>query len=181
MRKEDGKRLLELARNSIKAHFSKKDVDLRPYSKFSGKQGVFVTLHKKGELRGCIGFPYPSYPLHQAVFEAARAAAFEDYRFRPLEQGELKEIGIEISVLTVPEEIISDPADLPKHIKIGEDGLIIKGPSGSGLLLPQVFTENDCTPERALEMTCQKAGMSSSSWKDRRNKIFKFQALVFSE
>ncbi|MBU2561133.1 MAG: TIGR00296 family protein [Nanoarchaeota archaeon] len=181
MRKEDGKRLIELARKSIESYFSKKDINLETYKKFSDKQGVFVTLHKKGELRGCIGFPYPIYPLYQAVFEAARAAAFEDCRFHPVEQGELKDIDIEVSVLTVPEEIASDPEDLPKHIKIGEDGLIIKGPSGSGLLLPQVFTEYHCTPERALEMTCQKAGLPEDAWKNRKNKVFRFQAQVFSE
>jgi AmmeMemoRadiSam system protein A len=180
--KHDGKLLLALARKSIEAHFSKEKVDLSRYDRFKDKQGAFVTLHKDGELRGCIGFPYPVYPLKDAIFECARAAAFDDPRFHPLDKSELKSIQIEISVLTVPEEMtVKKPEEYLKKIKISEDGLIIKGQYGSGLLLPQVFTEYSCTPEQALEMTCQKAGLSRDSWRSLSNKFSKFQAQIFRE
>jgi hypothetical protein len=180
--KQDGKLLLALARKSIESYFSKKDIDLAPYDKFSEKQGAFVTLHKDGELRGCIGFPYPVHPLKKAIFNCARSAAFEDPRFDPVVKDELKDIQLEISVLTVPEEItVKKPDEYLKKIKIGEDGLIVKGRYGSGLLLPQVFTEHRCTPQKALEFTCQKAGLPTDAWKDTSNRFFKFQAQIFSE
>jgi len=180
--KEEGKELLELARKSIESKFSDDKVDLSGYTKYADKRGVFVSLHKHGELRGCIGFPEPVYPLKQAVFEAARAAAFEDPRFGPLEYKELAEIDVELSVLTVPEEIkVKSPDEYLNRIKIGEDGLIIRGLYGSGLLLPQVFTEDNCKEKQALEMTCEKAGLPKDAWKDPKNKILKFQAQIFNE
>lgn len=178
---EQGRQLLELARDSIKSYFSGEEIDLKDYKKFNKKQGVFVTLNKDDDLRGCIGFPYPTKELYRAVFDAARAAAFEDPRFPKLEEDELKDTSIEISVLTVPEEIKTEPEDIPKNIEIGKDGLIIKSEIASGLLLPQVFTEYKCTPEQALQMICQKAGLPIGSWKDKSNKILKFQAQIFSE
>jgi len=180
--KAEGKSLLTLARKSIESYFSKEKVDLSKYEKFRDKQGAFVTLHKDGELRGCIGFPYPVHPLKIAIFDCARAAAFKDPRFNPVVKDELKDIQIEISVLTVPEEItVKKPDEYLKKIKIGEDGLIIKSRYGSGLLLPQVFTEYRCTPQKALEMTCQKAGLPTDAWLNLSNKFSKFQAQIFSE
>ena len=181
---EQGKQLLGLARESIESYFSKKSVDLEPYRKFSDKQGVFVTLHKHGELRGCIGFPHPTRKLCDAVHDAARAAAFDDPRFPKLEQDELKDIDIELSVLTVPEEIKAEnPKGYLENIEISDngDGLIIKSVFGSGLLLPQVFTEYKCTPEQALEMTCQKAGLPPDAWQHESTQVFRFQAQIFKE
>ncbi|MBW2990519.1 AmmeMemoRadiSam system protein A, partial [Candidatus Woesearchaeota archaeon] len=134
------------------------------------------------DLRGCIGFPMPVYSLNTAVVEAARSAAFHDPRFPPVEEKELDKIDIEISVLTVPEEIkVSHSNEYLKKIKIGEDGLIIQGEFGSGLLLPQVATENNFNVQTFLNCLCQKAGMGFNSWKDLENKISKFQAIVFGE
>jgi hypothetical protein len=183
MEKPDKRILLELARDSIKTYFQHKKPDMAKAAKFSQKQGVFVTLHEKnGELRGCIGFPLPVYPLNMAVVEAARSAAFHDPRFPPLEARELSDIMIEISVLTLPEEIkVERPSEYLEQIKIGEDGLIIQGPFGSGLLLPQVATENNFNVSTFLNCLCQKAGMGFNSWKDLSNKISKFQAIVFNE
>src|SRR3989338_8872690 len=101
---EDGKKLLKLAQNSVSLYFENKapeDVYLK--KKFNEKQGCFVTIKKKNELRGCIGFPEPVFPLYEAIIEAARAAAFEDPRFSPVKPEELGEITLEVSVLTVPE------------------------------------------------------------------------------
>jgi uncharacterized protein (TIGR00296 family) len=180
--REEGKQLLDLARKSIETYFSKEELDLSKYKKFSKEQGVFVTLNEHDELRGCIGFPNPVFPLYKAVFTAARAAAFEDPRFSPVKKSELADIVIEISVLTVPEEMKVKKADeYIDRIKIGEDGLIIKAGYASGLLLPQVFVEYPSTPKQAIEMTCNKAGLPKDVWKDLSNKIFKFQAQIFSE
>lgn len=182
MDNKDKKLLLELARESIKTYFRGKKPDMKNVKHLSEKRGVFVTLHKKGELRGCIGFPLPVYALKMAIVEAARSAAFSDPRFQPLKEDELKDVEIEISVLSVPEEIkVSRAAEYMEKIKIGEDGLIIKGSFGSGLLLPQVAAENNFNVQTFLNCLCQKAGMGFNSWQDLNNKISKFQAEVFNE
>ena len=180
----DGKKLLHLAKDAVRSRLSGEtlSVDQALQKKFSQRQGVFVTIHKNSDLRGCIGFPEPVMPLIDAIIHAAKAAAFEDPRFGPLQKEEFHELKFEMSVLTVPEQIESDnPDDYLNKIKIGEDGLIIRGPEGSGLLLPQVFTEYKCDPLKALEMTCQKAWLGPGSWKKPENLIFKFQAQIFSE
>jgi len=181
---EQGAELLKLAKEAVLSEFSGKELKVSDEikEKCSKEQGCFVTITKHGELRGCIGFPEPVYPLWKAVIEAARAAAFNDPRFPPLSKEELSEVRFELSVLTVPELIeVSKPEEYLEKIVIGEDGLIIRGYFGSGLLLPQVFTEYNCTPEMALEMTCQKAMLAPGSWRDLSNKVYKFQAQIFSE
>ena len=180
--KEQGEKLLKLARESIKNYFEGKKTNIGPYKEFNAKQGVFVTLTINSNLRGCIGYPEPIMPLNKAVADAARSAAFNDPRFPSLEKHEFNKIKIEISVLTVPEEIkVKDYSGYMKEIKIGEDGLIMRSEWGSGLLLPQVFTEYDCDVKKALEMTCQKAGLEPNAWHDLDNKVYKFQAQIFSE
>ncbi len=181
---EDKKKLLELARKSIETGFSRGrlKIDEEIKKKFSKKQGAFVTLTEGGRLRGCIGYPEPILPLYEAIINAARAAAFEDPRFEPLREEELNKIKIEVSILTVPELIkVKHPLEYLEKIKIGEDGLIIRGPFGSGLLLPQVFVEYKATPQMALEMLCEKAGLPRNTWQNPMYKIYKFQAEVFSE
>lgn len=178
----EGKLLVELARHSIKTYFSGKNLNLENVREFSNKQGVFVTLHKYGNLRGCIGYPEPALQLYKAIVQAARAAAFQDPRFAPLQENELDEVDVEISVLTVPKLIeVKEPKEYLDKIKIGEDGLIIRAGFASGLLLPQVFPQYDATPKQALEMTCQKAGLGRDAWKDLDNKIYTFQAQIFAE
>jgi uncharacterized protein len=187
--KTDGKKLIELARQSISSRFSglgAGSVDSAAQDtlkkKFSTPQGGFVTLTIDGELRGCIGYVEAVFPLYETILRVAKAAAFEDPRFPPLEEEEWKNVKVEISALSVPELIQVDKADdYLKKIEIGKDGLIIRGRFGSGLLLPQVFTEYKATPLKALQMTCQKAGLDTDAWKDLHNRIFKFQAEIFSE
>lgn len=177
-----GKKLLKLARNSIESYFSGSELDFENYKKeFKEKQGVFVTLTENEELRGCIGFPYPMLSLAEAIVRAAQAAAFEDSRFLPLRKEELSKIKIEISVLTIPEEIKCKKEKIPEEIKIGEEGLIVQLERNSGLLLPQVATEYKWKEREFLEHTCEKAGLDKDAWKEKNCSVFKFQAQIFDE
>ncbi len=182
---EEGKILVKYARHAIDTYFSGKIINMPEADKadkFADKRGVFVTLNKFGELRGCIGFPEPIYPLKRAIVESARAAAFKDPRFSPVEEDELDEITMEVSVLTKPELIeIEEPKEYLDKIEIGKHGLIIRSMYHSGLLLPQVFTEYDCTPKQALEMTCEKAGLDKDAWQEPESQIYSFQAQIFEE
>ena len=180
---EQGHKLIRMARNAIMSEFLNKPPHVPDQLKkeFSEKQGCFVTLTLDSLLRGCIGFPEPAYPLWEAITKAAVAAAFDDPRFLPLSRTEFSKAIIEVSALSVPEEVTCAPEERPSRIEIGKHGLIIRGPSGSGLLLPQVFTEYGATPEQALGMTCQKAGLPQDAWKQPENRLFSFHARVFRE
>lgn len=173
--KNDGKKLLKLARESIQEEFSDRKAEKLKEKKFQEKRGVFVTLHKNKQLRGCIGFPYPVLPLFDAVIKAAKSAAFSDFRFSPLKQEELKDVKIEISILTVPEKCKSG------DVEIGRDGLMCEFMGRSGLLLPQVATENNFSREQFLECLCNKAGLEKGKWRDKDFKLQKFQCQIFSE
>jgi|TARA_B100002003_G_C14107443_1_gene532676 AmmeMemoRadiSam system protein A len=182
--KKDGKELIKLARQSINSEFSRAELNVSKdiKDKYSSKHGVFVTLNLNDELKGCIGYPEPTLPLFLAVIEAAKSAAFSDSRFSPLSKEGFSKIKIELSVLTVPSLIkVNEAKEYFEKIKIGEDGLILRGNYGSGLLLPQVFVEYDCDVIKALDMLCQKAGLPPHAWNDTSNKIYKFQAQIFSE
>lgn len=140
------------------------------------KTGIFVTLQKRGNLRGCIGMIESGVPLSELVTEMAQAAAARDTRFTPVLGPELEEIDIEISVLGPPREI-SGPGD----IVIGRDGLIIGRGPFRGLLLPQVATEWKWNKVQFLEHTCKKAGLNKDAWKNEDTRIYHFQAEVFGE
>ena len=179
---KDGEKLVKLARESILLKFKGKTPNLLEYSKYATPQGVFVTIHKNGALRGCVGFPMPYYPLNESIEKAAKAAAFEDTRFQPISENEYNDLKFEISILTVPEKInVKNPEDYIKKIRIGEDGLIIKNQFTSGLLLPQVAFECGFDEKQFLEQTCLKAGLTKSAWKEIGTEVFKFQAKIFSE
>ncbi len=183
MDEEDKILLLKLAREAIATHFENKGPNISDVTHFKDKQGVFVTLHKHGHLRGCVGFPYPIMPLFQAIIEAAKSAAFNDTRFMAVTKDELRLIDFEISVLSAPQKlVVAKSEEYSRRINIGKDGLIIKDKEGrSGLLLPQVATENSFTPMQFLNCLCQKAGLSFNAWRDEDVEIFKFQAEVFGE
>jgi uncharacterized protein (TIGR00296 family) len=179
---DQGKQLVKYARHCVDSFFSGKIVEQPSDPFFSEKRGVFVTLNEIGNLRGCIGFPEPVYPLKRAILESSRAAAFRDPRFSPVTKDELDDITFEVSVLTKPELIeVEEPEEYLDKVEVGKHGLIIKHMYDSGLLLPQVFTEYDCTPKKALEMTCEKAGLDEDAWKDPEAKIYRFQAQIFEE
>ncbi len=181
MHKKNQFLLLKLARNTLEAAFSDEDPDTSACIHLTQLRGCFVTLHKQQQLRGCIGFPKPIMPLYEQVIAATKAAAFEDPRFDPVNVKELKDIIIEISILTRPELIkVTDFKEYLQKIEVGRDGLIIQGES-SGLLLPQVATEYHMDAKAFLESLCEKAGLAKDAWKDLKNKIYKFHAEIFAE
>lgn len=182
MTSSDKKLLLKLARDSISARLQDIEPDTSIALHLDDRRGAFVTLFKRGRLRGCIGCPEPIWPLYKAVADSAQSAAFDDPRFPPMRQEELDEVDIDISVLTTPELLeVAEPDDYLEMIRIGADGLIIRGHNRSGLLLPQVAGERGMAVRTFLEAVSQKAGLGQNAWRDLSNKIYRFQAEVFSE
>lgn len=171
--------LLGLARLSLEAFF-RGDPEPRLASDraelFGQQRALFVTLRRKGQLRGCIGTLAPDGDLARTVPRFARRAAFEDPRFPPLALEELPECEIEISVLTPPER-----AQNAEEIEVGRDGLIIEASGRSGLLLPQVALEWGFDRETFLAEVARKAGLSPDAWRHPEAKVWRFQAEVFAE
>lgn len=175
----DKKALLALARATIRGRLEGRRGETAPppapASACAEERGVFVTLHRRGELRGCIGYPLPMKPLWEAVREMALAAAFEDPRFPSLAREELDEVDIEISVLTVPRPVAG-----PRDVRVGVDGIIVSRGPCRGLLLPQVPVEQGWNLEQYVSYGCRKAGLPADEWK-RGVAIETFQAVVFGE
>jgi AmmeMemoRadiSam system protein A len=173
----DQRAALELARKAIvKAVSRRKLPDAIPREGiFSERRGVFVTLHVRGHLQGCIGVTDPSESFGEAVVRCAVSAALEDPRFVPLKETQLSELSVEISLLSPLE-----PID-PEGIEIGRHGLLIVNHAQRGLLLPQVAMEHRLTREQFLEETCRKAGLPREAWKNMDTRIFGFTCEVFSE
>jgi AmmeMemoRadiSam system protein A len=142
--------------------------------KLNGRYGAFVTIYKKGMLRGCIGSLEPSGPLHKTVAEMAKAAACRDPRFRPVSADELQYIELEISVLTPLKEIKD-----PEEIVVGLHGLVVSKGHRSGLLLPQVAAERGWGRVTFLEETCRKAGLPKDAWMEKDARILIFSADIF--
>jgi AmmeMemoRadiSam system protein A len=174
----DKQLLLQVARDSIAAQLQgKAATPVQGASPVLAEpRGAFVSLHRRGQLRGCIGYIEPIKPLLETVKEMAPAAAFQDPRFRPLQADEMADLEIEISVLT-PMRLIKNTDE----IEVGKDGLfIVKGPN-RGLLLPQVATEYHWDRQTFLEHTCNKAGLPPDAWKDPNTQIFTFRAEIFAD
>jgi len=186
---EDGKFLVRLARETVEKYLkdgkmmqAPKDVS----SKLMEHCGVFVTLNsvrgREKELRGCIGFPYPTHPLVEAVIGSAIDSATQDPRFSPLSHDELDSIVFEVSVLTPPKLIkVEKPTEYPSKIEVGKDGLIVERGYYKGLLLPQVPVEWNWNEEEFLCQCCIKAGLPPDNWLLKETKIYKFQAIIFEE
>jgi uncharacterized protein (TIGR00296 family) len=180
---DDGIRLVRTAR-SIVTEFVKSGrkikLDENTKERFSFECGIFVTLEKESDLRGCIGFPLPRR-LDTALPEAAIAAATRDPRFPPVTADELDKITFEVTILTPPVELKVEPSQLPSSIKIGRDGLIVKQGPYSGLLLPQVPVEYGWNEQEFLAHTCQKAGLPEDCWKEEDTMVFSFEGIIFKE
>ena len=182
---KDGAALVKTARAAVTEYLkSGKRLTLSENfrSEFSYNSGVFVTLYKVEDLRGCIGFPTPERKLYQSLVDAAIASATEDPRFPPIRYEELSDISFEVTVLTPPEEInVENTSEYPNRIMVGRDGLIIIWEFGSGLLLPQVPVEYGWNEEEFLNHTCEKAGAPLDCWKCKSTKILRFEGIVFKE
>ncbi|MHC1611280.1 MAG: TIGR00296 family protein [Candidatus Methanospirareceae archaeon] len=181
---EEGKRGLELARTAIERYLReriklKAPDDLPP--SFEERRGVFVTLNKFGNLRGCIGYPYPVFKLKEGIIEAAISAAVGDPRFPPVTEDEFKDVTIELTILSMPEELKVKPEELPEHIEIGRHGLIVKKGMYQGLLLPQVATEYKWSAEEFLCQTCWKAGLPQDAWLEEETEVSRFEGQIFKE
>ncbi len=176
---EQGRRLVSIARENILHYLTHGKMlplkDVPP--EFMEKRGVFVTLKKRGDLRGCIGYPEPVYPLMAAFLDSSVSAAVRDPRFSRVTTDEMDDIKIEVTVLTAPEEIVPDPA----NVLIGEDGLIVERGGFKGILLPQVAVEWEWDAEEFLCQACVKAGLPPDCWLDKKTRVYKFQGQIFSE
>ena len=136
--------------------------------------GAFVTLHKNGRLRGCIGTFVSQESLLQTVWQMANAAALHDPRFPPLDKSELDKLDLEISVLSPLKR--TDPQD----VEVGRHGIFIISPRGRGVLLPQVATEHGWDRLTFLQQTCYKAGLPLNAWQDKDVEVYTFTAQVFA-
>jgi AmmeMemoRadiSam system protein A len=176
---EQRSRLLDVARTTIATVLDGRRTGWRAEEfdeELRRPSGVFVSLHKRGDLRGCIGSIHPVAPLFEAVSSSAISAAFRDPRFPSLGKDELPAVDIEISVMS-PIETVGDVDE----IMVGRDGLIISRGRQAGLLLPQVATDYGWDRETFLCQTCRKAGLPMDAWRSPEVRIERFSAEVFGE
>lgn len=168
--------LLGVARASIESALSREGKAPEPDDpELQVEAGAFVTLRKRGSLRGCIGTFYARGPLHRTVFQMARAAAFEDPRFPPVTSEELPQIDVEISVLAPMKKIGG-----VEEVEVGRHGLCIVQGQQRGVLLPQVAVECQWDGNTFLAHTCAKAGLPPDAWQ-KGAEIYSFEAEVFGE
>jgi len=172
---EERATLLRLAHRSIESALEGLEVELVPPNEHLAEhRGAFTTLHRNGKLRGCIGYVFPTQSLFRTVADTARAAAFEDPRFPPVDEEEAPGLKVEISVLS-----LLRPA-APEQVVVGKHGLVVQQGSRRGLLLPQVPVEWHWDRETFLTQTCLKAGLPADAWM-RGAQLQVFTAEVFGE
>lgn len=173
---EERAELLAIARRTVEGYVRDRRVPgVRGLSgRLAGPGAAFVTLKRKGRLRGCIGYTEAVAPLFKVVQECAVAAATQDPRFPPVTPGELASIDLEISVLTPLEPIRAE------EVEVGRHGLLVSHRGRRGLLLPQVPVELGWDRETFLEQTCAKAGLPADAWR-RGATLEAFTAEVFGE
>jgi AmmeMemoRadiSam system protein A len=173
--KDERALLLRLAHDSILSAIERREISLDPPTPhLAVPRGVFTSLYLQGELRGCVGYVLPVNSVYQAVAETARAAAFEDTRFPPVNPEQAPHLEIGLSILSPPQAIA------PEAIEIGRHGLLISGSGRRGLLLPQVAAEHHWDRETFLQQTCRKAGLPMDAWQTGA-KVEAFTAEVFGE
>jgi AmmeMemoRadiSam system protein A len=172
----DRQLLLRLARDTIVAHVTGAQRPVPPPDDvLSRHAGVFVTIHRDGHLRGCIGHVEPDERLATIIPRCAVSACSQDPRFPPVSPGELPAIDLELSLLG-PLERIAGPED----VETGRHGLVVEMDNHHGLLLPQVAIEWGWDPQTFLAQTCHKAGLPGDAWKQSAN-LWRFEAEVFGE
>ncbi len=176
---EQKKKLLSIARKSIENHVrtgTKLGIEESDPRLFK-EEGAFVTIHRQGRLRGCIGNIIGQGPLYLTVRDMAITAASRDPRFQPVSEEELKDITVEVSVLSEPK-----PVKDMDEIVMGVHGVIVSRGAHHGVFLPQVATETGWSQEEFLAQLCeQKAGLPRDCWKDHQTRLEIFTAQVFAE
>jgi AmmeMemoRadiSam system protein A len=174
----DRTELLRLARATLQNYLSAGSIPEYHTSRpeLRARRGAFVSLHRREELRGCMGQLVADRELYRIVQHCAISAAVEDIRFRPVTTEELPELTIEISVLT-PFRRVRDV----EEIEVGKHGIYIIRGASRGLLLPQVAARHDWDRETFLQQTCRKAGLHETAWKEPATTINIFEAQVFSD
>lgn len=176
-KQEDKEFLLSLARNSIISYLSKEELpEINDVTGWPSEQlGAFVSIHKNGELRGCLGRFISNLPLYQLVQKLAIEAASRDYRFEPVKIHELNEINLEISVLSSLK-----PIRQLNELIIGKHGIYIKKGNRSGTFLPQVAIETGWDVQTFVSRCSQdKARLGWDGWKDAE--LYVYTAEIFSE
>lgn len=178
--KEEKSYLLFISRKTLEEYFKGRQFQPTPplpqrHPHLWEKWGVFVTLYKLGELRGCIGTISPERPLFEEVMSITLSSAFSDPRFPPLSEEELKDIEIEISVLG-PLRRVS-----PSEVIPGIHGIYIRRGPQRGLLLPQVAKEHGWDRDTFLRHVCLKAGLTEDCYLDPETEIYVFEAEIFRE
>lgn len=178
LNKDEQRILLDIARGAIARRLQGESGCMPPREErhLNRKNGCFVTLKKGQELRGCIGNFQSKVPLFKEVKEMAIAAAFNDPRFYPLDEQELDNISIEISVLSPLQKI-----ENIDEIEVGIHGLYLEKDFFRGVLLPQVAVEHHWDKKTFLNQTCLKAGLPADAWQDGDADIYVFSAQIFSE
>src|SRR5271168_527882 len=173
--------LLQIARSALALGVAAGAGNKPPQQDFPNEEflqqpaGAFVTLHRRGRLRGCVGQLPGRDALAEVVAHCARAAALDDSRFAPVVLAELSEIEIELSVLSALEDVTLESIEPGKH------GLVVSQGRERGVLLPQVAAEFRWQAQRFLEETCVKAGLERDAWKSAATRLQAFTAEVFSE
>jgi uncharacterized protein len=185
---EEGIVLVRTARAAVETHLSGKEFQAQTGVSpgLKEERGVFVTLLDQangGNLRGCIGIPFPTRSLVEQVRIAAVEAATTDSRFEPVSLEELRErIVLEATVLSAMEPIwMKNPLDLRENILVGRDGLMVEGKGTHGLLLPQVAIDEGFDSEEFLSQCCLKADLPPDAWLTEDVRVSRFQGQVFAE
>lgn len=179
MNKKTQQEALRLARITLEGYLTRGKL---PEVSVTNKEllkplGVFVTLRLEEQLRGCIGCFEPDEPLYKVIQKMAVEAATADPRFLPVTVEELKDINIEISVMTPKRKI-----NRWQEVELGKHGVVIKKGFRSGIFLPQVATETGWNREEFLaELCAQKAGLPADCYRDPETEIYVFEAEVFAE
>ena len=180
----EGELAVRMARKAIDAFARGQTMaPLSVPASFERKAGCFVTIntHPSGDLRGCIGYSDPYFPLAKALVKAAEGAT-EDPRFPKLPPAELERVVVEVSILTPPELLeATKPKHLAAQVRVGTDGLIAARGRDRGLLLPQVPVDWGWGAEEFLSQTCIKAGLLPNAWLEPETRVYRFQSEIWTE
>ncbi|MCI0352991.1 MAG: AmmeMemoRadiSam system protein A [Acidobacteriales bacterium] len=181
---EECQTLLVIARHAIEARVAEESFDVESLAEHVSPRlheirAAFTTLFLSGHLRGCVGFATPLYPLYRTIAETAVSAAFLDPRFPPVTQEEMRQLRIEISVLSPLQPLEASEAN--DVLQIGRHGLLITHTGRRGLLLPQVAAEHGWDATAFLENICLKAGLHRDAWREPAARLEMFTAEIFGD